>query len=75
MSQERHIKYKEENYLDSETNSNSIKDNISNKDNSKEKFYKKSIDFFPKTMNIEELNKNEYKQRKFSNENHLLFFI
>jgi hypothetical protein len=72
MSQERHIKYKEENYLDSETNSNSIKDNISNKDNSKEKFYKKSIDFFPKTMNIEELNKNEYKQRKFSNENHLL---
>ncbi len=33
MNQERHIKYKEENYLDSETNSNSIKDQNSNKDN------------------------------------------
>ena len=69
MSQERHIKYNEENYMDSETNSNSMKDNNSNEDNSK---YKKSIDFFPKKMKIEEPNKNEYKQRKFSDENHLL---
>ena len=66
MSQER---YKEENYLDSETNSNSIKDHNSNKDNSK---YIKSKDFFPKKMNIEEPEKNEYKQRKLSDDNYLL---
>lgn len=69
MNQERHIKYKEENYLDSETNSNSIKDQNSNKDNSK---YKKSVDFFPKKMNIEEPDKNEHKQRKLSDDNYLL---
>jgi len=56
-----------EKHLDSETNSNSI--NISN---IKEKIYKKSIDFLPKKMNIEETDKKECKQRTFSDDNYLL---
>jgi len=57
--------------FDSETYESSKKD-INNSDISNEKIPKKSIDFFPKKMNIEKLDKSLEIYRKYSLENKLI---
>lgn len=59
---------KDKQRFDSETYENSKKDIYleQTNDKMKEKIYKKSIDFFPKKMSIEEPDEKEYKQRKYT---------
>jgi hypothetical protein len=59
---------KDKQRFDSETYGNSKKNVYLEQENDKmeDKIYKKSIDFFPKKMNIEELDEKEYKQRKYT---------
>ena len=59
---------KDKKRFDSETFESSKKDVYLEQKNDKmdEKIYKKSIDFFPKKMSIEELDEKEYKQRKYT---------
>lgn len=53
--------------LDSDTYENSKKEYMLDHPNTiNAKLFKKSIDFFPKKMNIEELEEYEYKKRKYS---------
>ena len=58
-------------YFDSETNESSKKDINLSQTSSNEKQFKKSIEFFPKKMYIEELNESEEVQRKYTIENKL----
>ena len=58
-------------YFDSETNESSKKDINLSQNSSNEKQFKKSIEFFPKKMYIEELNESEEVQRKYTIENKL----
>lgn len=58
-------------YFDSETNESSKKDINLSQNSSNEKQYKKSIEFFPKKIYIEELNESEEVQRKYTIENKL----
>jgi hypothetical protein len=58
-------------YFDSETNESSKKDINLSQTSSNEKQYKKSIEFFPKKIYIEELNESEEVQRKYTIENKL----
>ena len=59
-------------FFDSETNESSKKDINSSQASTNEKQYKKSIEFFPKQMNIEELNESEDVQRKYTIESRLI---
>ena len=53
--------------LDSETHENSKQENILDQRNTiNTNLFKKSIDFFPKKMNIEELEEKEYRKRKYT---------
>jgi len=58
-------------YFDSETNESSKKDINLSQNSTNEKQFKKSIEFFPKKMYIEELNESEEVQRKYTIENRL----
>lgn len=58
-------------YFDSETNESSKKDINLSQTSSNEKQFKKSIEFFPKKIYIEELNESEEVQRKYTIENKL----
>ena len=58
-------------YFDSETNESSKKDINSSQTSTNEKQYKKSIEFFPKKIYIEELNESEEVQRKYTIESKL----
>ena len=58
-------------YFDSETNESSKKDINLSQNSSNEKQFKKSIEFFPKKIYIEELNESEEVQRKYTIENKL----
>jgi hypothetical protein len=58
-------------YFDSETNESSKKDINLSQNSSNVKQYKKSIEFFPKKMYIEELNESEEVQRKYTIERKL----
>jgi len=53
-------------YFDSETNESSKKDINLSQNSTNEKQFKKSIEFFPKKMYIEELNESEEIQRKYT---------
>ena len=58
-------------YFDSETNESSKIDINSSQTSTNEKQYKKSIEFFPKKIYIEELNESEEVQRKYTIESKL----
>ena len=58
-------------YFDSETNESSKKDINLSQTSTNEKQFKKSIEFFPKKIYIEELNESEEVQRKYTIENKL----
>ena len=58
-------------YCDSETNESSKKDINLSQNSSNEKQFKKSIEFFPKKIYIEELNESEEVQRKYTIERKL----
>lgn len=58
-------------YFDSETNESSKKDINLSQNSTNEKQFKKSIEFFPKKMYIEELNESEEVQRKYTIESRL----
>ena len=58
-------------YFDSETNESSKKDINLSQTSSNQKQFKKSIEFFPKKIYIEELNESEEVQRKYTIENKL----
>ena len=58
-------------YFDSETNESSKKDINLSQTSSNEKQFKKSIEFFPKKIYIEELNESEEVQRKYTIESKL----
>ena len=58
-------------FFDSETNESSKKDINLSQTSTNEKQFKKSIEFFPKKIYIEELNESEEVQRKYTIENRL----